>query len=263
MIKEFIKQEIETGRLNSTINKYTKLISEIYSFMIDNDVVNKNPLARIKSLKETKNDKIRALSTEEVRILLSKTKQVYPDFYPLLFTALFTGMREGEILGLTWSSINWVTGKIKVDKNYSHGRVGTPKTNKIRYVDMSKELAKVLKEWRLACPHSDLDIVFPNSEGLHIDAHNMTKRRFKPALRRAGIEDIRFHDLRHTYASLLLAKGAPMKYVQSQLGHSSITMTMDLYTHLLPEVNEKCVNLLNSIVNTNIEPQNNIRRFGT
>ena len=115
--------------------------------MIDNDVVNKNPLARIKALKETKNDKIRALSTEEVQALLSKTKQVYPDFYPLLFTALFTGMRQGELLGLTWSSINWVKGKIKIDKNYTHGRVGTPKTNKIRYVDMSNELAKVLKEW--------------------------------------------------------------------------------------------------------------------
>ncbi len=263
MTKEFIKQKLETGRTNSTVNKYTKLMSEIFSFMIDNDVINKNPLARIKSLKETKNDKIRALSTEEVQALLSKTKQVYPDFYPLLFTALFTGMRQGELLGLTWSSINWVKGKIKIDKNYTHGRVGTPKTNKIRYVDMSKELAKVLKEWRLACPHSELDLVFPNSEGLYTDVHNMTKRRFKPALRRAGIEEIRFHDLRHTYASLLLANGAPMKYVQSQLGHASITMTMDLYTHLLPEVNDKCVNLLNNIVVATIEQQEKIVRFGT
>ncbi len=263
MVKEFIKQKLETGRVNSTVNKYTKLMSEIYSFMIDNDVVNKNPLTRIKALKETKNDKIRALSTEEVQALLSKTKQVYPDFYPLLFTALFTGMRQGELLGLTWSSINWVKGKIKIDKNYTHGRVGTPKTNKIRYVDMSNELAKILKEWHLACPNGELGLVFPNSEGLHLDANNMLKRRFKPALRRAGIEEIRFHDLRHTYASLLLANGAPMKYVQSQLGHASITMTMDLYTHLLPEVNDKCVNLLNNIINTTVEAQEKIVRFGT
>ena len=191
-----------------------------------------------------------------------KLKKFIPDFYPLLFTALFTGMRQGELLGLTWSSINWIKGKIKVDKNYTHDRVGTPKTNKIRYVDMSNELAKVLKEWRLACPHSDLDLVFPNSEGLHFDANNMLKRRFKPALKRAGIDEIRFHDLRHTYASLLLANGAQMKYVQSQLGHASITMTMDLYTHLLPEVNDKCVNLLNNIVNTTVEAQEKIVRFG-
>ena len=66
-----------------------------------------------------------------------------------------------------------------------------------------------------------------------------------------------------SYANLLLANGAPMKYVQHQLGHSSITMTMDLYTHLLPEVNDKCVNLLNSIVNQSIESQEEVQRFGT
>lgn len=98
--------------------------------------------------------------------------------------------------------------------------------------------------------------------GNYQSADNLAKRRFLPALSRAGIDKIRFHDLRHTYASLLLANGAPMKYVQHQLGHSSITMTMDLYTHLLPEVNDKCVNLLNSIVNQTIEQQE-VRRFGT
>lgn len=264
LIKEFIKQMVETGRRNSTVNKYTRLISEVYNFMIDSDVAVRNPLARIKSLKETKNDKIRALCTEEVQALLTKTKIIYPDFYPLLFTAIFTGMRQGELLGLTWDSINWITKKITVDKNYTHGRVGTPKTKKIRYIDMSSELAKLLKEWRLACPHSEYNLVFPNGEGQYQDSHNMLKRRFKPSLERAGINTIRFHDLRHTYASLLLANGAPMKYVQHQLGHSSITMTMDLYTHLLPEVNDKCVNLLNSIVELSIRQESTeIKHFGT
>lgn len=263
MVNEFIAQEVETGRKNSTVNKYKKLMSQIFNFMIDNEVIVKNPLARIKSLKEEKNEEIRALSTEETQILLSKTKEIYPDFYPLLFTALFTGMRQGELMGLTWDSINWHTNKITIDKNFTHGRVGTPKTGKTRRIDMSQELAKVLREWRLACPNGKLNLVFPNGDGCYQDANNMIKRRFKPALRRAGIDEIRFHDLRHTYASLLLANGAPMKYVQSQLGHASITMTMDLYTHLLPEVNDKCINLLNNIVNATVEAQEKIVRFGT
>ena len=260
-VNEFVAQELETGRKNSTVNKYTKLMSQIYSFMIDMDVVVKNPLARIKSLKEERNEEIRSLSTEETKMLLSKTKDIYPDFYPLLFTALFTGMRQGELMGLTWDSINWITRKITVDKNFTHGRVGTTKTGKIRKVDMSLELVKVLKEWRLACPKGEHNLVFPNGDGGYQDANNMIKRRFKPALNRAGIDSLRFHDLRHTYASLLLANGAPMKYVQHQLGHSSIKMTMDLYTHLLPEVNEQCVNLLDNIVEkaTVIE----VRKFGT
>lgn len=260
-VNEFVAQELETGRRNSTVNKYTKLMSQIYSFMIDMDIVVKNPLARIKSLKEERSEEIRSLSTEETKILLSKTKEIYPDFYPLLFTALFTGMRQGELMGLTWDSINWITRKITVDKNFTHGRVGTTKTGKVRKVDMSLELVKVLKEWRLACPKGEHNLVLPNGDGGYQDANNMIKRRFKPALSRAGIDSLRFHDLRHTYASLLLANGAPMKYVQHQLGHSSIKMTMDLYTHLLPEVNEQCVNLLDNIVEKAAVVE--IRKFGT
>ena len=260
-VNEFVAQEVETGRRNSTVNKYTKLMSQIYSFMIDMDIVVKNPLARIKSLKEERSEEIRSLSTEETKIFLSKTKEIYPDFYPLLFTALFTGMRQGELMGLTWDSINWITRKITVDKNFTHGRVGTTKTGKARKVDMSLELVKVLKEWRLACPPSEHNLVFPNGDGGYQDANNMIKRRFKPSLSRAGIDSLRFHDLRHTYASLLLANGAPMKYVQHQLGHSSIKMTMDLYTHLLPEVNEQCVNLLDNIVEKVAVVK--IKRFGT
>lgn len=96
---------------------------------------------------------------------MSKTKVIYPDFYPLLFTAIFTGMRQGELFALTWDSINWITKKITIDKNYTHGTLGTPKTGKIRVIDMSDELAKVLREWRIACPVSENKLVFPNNEG--------------------------------------------------------------------------------------------------
>ena len=91
----------------------------------------------------------------------------------------------------------------------------------------------------------------------------MLKRRFKPSLQRAGIDDIRFHDLRHTYASLLLAQGATMKYVQHQLGHASITMTMDLYTHMLPEVNEQCACLIDNIIKIQSDKESKVREFGT
>lgn len=133
----------------------------------------------------------------------------------------------------------------------------------IKSIDrLGRNYKQICEEWRLACSHSELNLVFPNSNGNYQSADNLAKRRFLPALNRAGIDKIRFHDLRHTYASLLLANGAPMKYVQHQLGHSSITMTMDLYTHLLPEVNDKCVNLLNNIVSSAVEPKRVIEKFG-
>jgi integrase len=83
-----------------------------------------------------------------------------------------------------------------------------------------------LKKWKLARPISDLYLVFPSSVGTPQDATNMLRRQFFPALRRAGLPKIRFHDLRHTYASLLIDQGEYPKYIQAQLGHSSINMTM-------------------------------------
>ena len=260
---EFREALLSKNLSNNSVNKIMVFLSSIFNFMINSEMANKNPLAKIKPLKVTKNKKIRALSTIEVQALLSKTKVVYPDFYPLLFTAIFTGMRQGELMALTWDSINWIKQKITIYKNYTHGILGTPKSGKIRVIDMSEELVRVLKEWRLACPHSELNLVFPNTEGKYQSAENMMKRRFYPSLNRGGIDAIRFHDLRHTYASLLIANGAPMKYIQEQMGHSTITITIDLYAHLLPEVNAKCVNLLNNIVNATVEINENIKRFGT
>lgn len=111
-----------------------------------------------------------------------------------------------------------------------------------------------MKEWR--CPKGRHNFVYGSYQG----ANNMIKRKFKPALNRAGI-DSKFHDLRHTYTILLFANSVQIKYVKHQLGHSSIKMTMDLYTHLLPEVNEQCVNLLDNIVEKAVVVE--IKRFGT
>ena len=145
--------------------------------------------------------KVSKVSVDEAIDIITKIVEYNNDEE---LSSRITGMRQGELMGLTWDSINWVTRKITVDKNFTHGRVGTPKTGKIRKVDMSLELVKILKEWRLACPKGEHNLVFPNSYGGYQDANNMIKRRFKPALNRAGINHLRFHDLRHTYASLLL-----------------------------------------------------------
>lgn len=251
MIKQFLCDKTKTDLANSTINKFKKLMGAIFNMMIEDGIINHNPAARIKSLKETPNIEIDPLNQEEVKAFLNKTKEVYPDFYTLAFTAIYTGMRQGELLALTWSDINWKTNKIIVSKSYTHGRLGETKTGKTRRIDMSPKLAKVLKEWKLACPVNSQNIVFPNSNGEYQDANNMLKRRYYFALGRAGLHKRRFHDLRHTYATLSLLNSIPMKYVQSQLGHSSIKMTMDTYTHLLPEVNEQCVAMLDSIMECN------------
>ena len=94
-----------------------------------------------------------------------------------------------------------------------------------------------LKKWKIECPPTELDLVFPNEAGKPIDANNLVKRSFEGALRRAGVRKIRFHDLRHSYASLMIFQGEHPKYIQSQMGHASVSVTMDVYGHLMNPVN--------------------------
>ena len=105
-----------------------------------------------------------------------------------------------------------------------------------------------LKKWKLACPKSNLDLVFPNDAGRVIDDSSMLRRHFHPALKNADLPTIRFHDLRHTYASLLIEQGENIKYIQTQLGHSSPSITMDVYAHLMNSTNQVAASRLENTV---------------
>lgn len=245
-VEQFIKTKIDSGLSNASVNHLIAFLKAVFQKMFDDEVIETNPLSKVKKLRVThKNFEI--LDCQEVEKLLSTAKKYYPDYYPLLFTAIFTGLRQGELFALRWDKIDWANNRIVVDANYTKRHLTTPKSNKNRNVDMSKELAKTLREWKLKCPYSDKELVFPNKEGCYLDPSNMHKRFFTPLLRKARIRSIRFHDLRHTYASLLIANNIPIKYIQSQMGHASIQMTMDTYGHILPEVTQQGVNALDSL----------------
>jgi integrase len=100
---------------------------------------------------------------------------------------------------------------------------------------MPATLAAALREHQLASPFSgEDDLIFASENGTPLDGHNFVRRIFDPALRRAGLPKIRFHDLRHTFASLLIAQGEHPKLICEQLGHASVQITLDRYGHLLP-----------------------------
>ncbi|MFC1813064.1 tyrosine-type recombinase/integrase [Thermodesulfobacteriota bacterium] len=105
-----------------------------------------------------------------------------------------------------------------------------------------------LKKWKLACPKNDLDLIFPDEAGNPIDQSNLLKRHFFPATIKVCIEKIRFHDLRHTYASLLIEQGKNIKYIQSQLGHSSPAVTLNVYAHLMKPYNQESARKLENTV---------------
>lgn len=246
-IQKFIQLKIKEELSSQTINHLIVLTGAILKKMVDDEVIDKNPVDKVRKLKLDRTE-FRILNIDEVKAILKTAEDFYPDFYPLLFTAIFTGMRRGELAALTWDRINWINKKIFVCKSYHKSQLTTPKTkNSIRKIDMCNQLEKVLQKWKEICPKSDKNLVFPNSEGNYMDSDNMVKRRFNNVLQLAGVERIRFHDLRHTFVSLLISQNLPVKYIQSQVGHGSIKVTMDIYGHIMPEVTQRGIDALDSL----------------
>lgn len=160
------------------------------------------------------------------------------DAYRIAFkTAVMTGMRAGELWGLQWGDIDGNAGQIYVRRSLWGGNFQTPKSKtSIRKIDIPQSLIFELKKWKLACPINKYDLVFPNTD-VELTVHNTAiKSHFNPALRRAGLRQVSFHSLRHSNASMRSQGGQNIKYLSTQLGHSSINITMDRYGHLFNDM---------------------------
>ena len=153
---------------------------------------------------------------------------------------LIDGVRINEASVLKWSDIDWENSQVHIQRTFNHQEwydVKTESSN--RKIDLGPSMMADLKKWKIACPPNELDLIFPNEAGGPLDHNNVVRRYFNPALKKAGIERIRFHDLRHTYASLLIEQSENIKYIQTQLGHSSPTVTLNIYAHLMKDVNQE------------------------
>ncbi len=182
---------------------------------------------------------------DEIKAILAHTKDRWR---PLLVTAVFTGLRASELRGLRWTDVNLKAGELHVRQRADRfNEIGKPKSAAgERTVPFGRLVANTLKEWKLACPKSDLDLVFPNGLGKVEGLANIINRGLVPAQVLAGVASqgkakyTGMHALRHFYASWCINRpadgglGLPPKVVQERLGHSSITMTYDRYGHLFP-----------------------------
>ena len=177
---------------------------------------------------------MRALSAGEVKRFLAAAE---PAYWLLFAVAVFTGLRRGELIALKWGDVDWEAGRLSVRRSLWKGRYMDPKSRRsIRRVDLAPQVLEALREAR---PDGNGDsikdqLIFSSSNGQPLEPDNLIKRRFLPALERAELPRIRFHDLRHTYASLLIQAGEHPKAIQQALGHASIQTTLDTYGHLLP-----------------------------
>jgi integrase len=158
----------------------------------------------------------------------------------MILVALRTGLRFGELLALRWQDVDLVAGRIMVRQNWVLGQIGTPKSGHAREIPLGEEVLKALKSHR----HLRGPLVFCTMAG---EVFTVGEPRYWLArfCRKAGLREMGWHTLRHTFASHLAMRGAPLKAIQELLGHATIQMTMR-YAHLAPEVARDAVRLLDT-----------------
>lgn len=243
-IQEFLAKLLASGRSGKTVNNYLVPLRKMLADAVRWGYLAANPAAEVQRARVV-HQEMRVLTPEHVRRFLAAAE---PDYELLFRVAVFCGVRSGELLALQWRDIDWKRSQVCVHRSVWQGQVSAPKSARsIRRIDLGPQLLAALRAAKRPQSRPD-DLLFTNRQGTFINPRNLVQRHFEPTLKRAGLPRIRFHDLRHTFATLLIAGGAHPKLIQDQLGHASIQTTLDRYGHLLPGLGENQGERLEALV---------------
>lgn len=258
MLDNFYQEKLESGNTQtegglskSSVHQIHVIIHSALKKAKNHRKIKHNP-AEIASPPSPDSEKqMNYLNLEESLKLIKVSNQ--ESGYPLLYEfAILTGLRRGEILGLRWEDVDFEKNKASIRQTYVQLSDGTmeyedPKTSSgQRVVSLPEQSIKRLKQHRtqqkkremaFQSAWPDNDLIFRTKNGKPIDPSNLI-RDFKKVLEKADLDDIAFHDLRHTHATLMLKQGEHPKVVQERLGHKSISITLDTYSHVLPDLQE-------------------------
>jgi len=215
---------------NKTKNNLLVLMHAIFRRSVKLYGLPANPVASVDRFRVRSSGDIQVFSPEEVWALVRAAKSEADA--AILLTAAFTGLRRGEVLGLRWRDVDFAGSTIRVRASYAAGKLTTPKSGKVRAVPMAPDVASALAKLgdreRFT---GDDDFVFAGEAGLPLDGDALSSR-YRDALARAGLRPLRFHDLRHTFGTRMIAK-ADIRRVQEWMGHADIQTTMK-YLHYAP-----------------------------
>ena len=231
-IERFLKARMKEKRLSpATTNRHLAMLSSMFNKGVEWGLVVENSTRGIKPLREN-GARVRFLDQDEIHRLIEAASE---DFRPILMTALHSGMRRGEILNLKWGDVDLKNRIITVQDS---------KSGKKRTIPIDDTLNETL---RVLSSRFQKGYVFlsPRTGERWVDF----KKQFHAAVQKAGVEDFRFHDSRHTFASHLVMAGVDIKTVQELLGHATLTMTMK-YAHLAPDHRARAIKILDSAYQT-------------
>lgn len=235
----YIAAKARAGLSSKTVSNHLNFAHGVFGFAVKRGMASANPVGAVDRPRAPSTDPdIRFLARDELEALLRAAPEdvLGPTDHALYLTASMTGLRQGELVALRWRDVDWLAGAVRVRRSYSRGAWTTPKSRRgVRAVPLATRVAGELeRHFQRSAFQRDDDLVFPHPEtGNPYDASKM-RRRFKDALGRAGLREVRFHDLRHTYGTAMAAAGAPLRTLQGWMGHKDYKTTA-VYADFAPD----------------------------
>lgn len=234
-ISKYKTDKLKTDLSPKTVGYHMMILQKALDFAVKMQLLRINPAKAVDKPKAERH-KFPMPTSEDIARLL-EVAQEYA-IYPIIFTALYTGMRLGEVLALHWEDVDLDEGTIHIRRKVQRIKseegselvFSEPKAHSVGIIDISSKLAELLKEQKDA--HPDSVLVFPTKNGTPYEVKNVSAK-FKKIATEAKI-DFTFHGLRHTHASILLDAGEPLPVVQERLRHKQPSTTADIYSHVLP-----------------------------
>jgi integrase len=258
-IEVFYTRKLADGTSAFTVRMCHKVLRQALNDALRLGLVHRNVVALVKPPR-ARSREMAFYTEEQVRTLLAAASGNRQE--ALIILALATGMREGELLALKWDDLDFENASIlvratavrtregkfreEVKTGHSRRRIALPS---IAVEALRRHRARQAEErLRLGTAWEDNNLVFPNMVGRIYDADNWRFAKFYPLLERAGLPRIRPHDLRHTAATLLLARGVPVKVVSEMLGHANVGITLSIYGHVLPHMQQQAVSTMDDML---------------
>lgn len=241
LIEKYKAQKIRSGLAAKTVNNHLVILQRCLNVALEWGRIERVPkIGKLKCISQ----RLDFLSPLESRQLVQGCDE--PMWRDMLLMALRTGMRLGELCGLQWQDIDLERKMLTVQHSLVRGVLGSPKSHKIRHIPLTDDLCRTLYERR-----HERGFVFRRPDGRPI-IDWVAEVGIRRACKKAGIREVGWHTLRHTFASQLVSEGVPLNAVQELLGHSTVVMTMK-YAHLAPSALRSAVDVLEKAENREIE----------
>ena len=264
-IQQYYVQALSDGRTDGkgalssrSVLHIHRVLFQALNYAVKQGLLIRNP-AQLVDPPRAKKSRMKTLTPQEFSMLLNIAQNTR--YYPIIHTAVKTGLRQAELLGLRWRDLDLDLASLSVTqvlyKRRGICQFKEPKTeHSRRRLGLSPSLDLFLREYRteretecllLGKLLSEDDLIFGNVDGTPMDPGTLT-HNFARIARRAGLSGTRFHDLRHTFASLMLLAGVHPKIVSEALGHSSVAFTLDTYSHVVPDLQEAAAKRLDEVL---------------